>query len=222
MSEDEYIGRAFVRYPPDDPRAIDDLRIAIVVEEDDITSGDLMALDLAMIRAENDNPAGKAQAVCDLHAERVYPPTEVMAWLAEGFGRWIEADGETPLEVCLGLRRPEKKSAANRLDALNRENRRSNLAYEVRRLRLAFRLSRSRAAGIVAASIAAAPDPLTETTLEQFEKALPRDPIFDDVMSEITDETRLKILSHYPPHAYRDLICKSRILQRIAKKSGIK
>jgi hypothetical protein len=222
MSDDD-TGHCFVRYPPAEPRTLDEMRQAIVGTTDDesLSFPDRLALHLAMHLACDDNPARKAHGLCDLHAERVYPPTELMAWLADGFGRWIESEGETPLEVCLGLRRPEKKSAANRIAALNRANRRSNLAVDVRRLRLAFGLSRTQAAGMVAASIEDAPEPMTETTLEQVEKALPPDPQFADIMRGITDETRLAILSRFPPHSYRHLIRKSRILRRIVKKSGI-
>lgn len=221
MSADEY----FVRYPPDppdEPRTVDELRQAIVgTSDDDMAFGDRFALDMAMFCAGSDNPAQKAQALCKLHAERVYPPTEAMAWLADGFARWMDTDGETSLEVCLGLRRPEKKSAANRLAALKRDNRRSNLAEDVRRLRRVFGLSRTEAAGIVAASIADEPDPITETTLEQFEKALPPNPEFDDILDQITEEARIVLLSRFPSHTYRHLMRKSRILQRVAKKSGI-
>ncbi|WP_373510375.1 hypothetical protein [Thiocapsa sp.] len=216
-------GRCFVRYPPGEPQTLGELQRSIVgtTDDEDLSFPDLLALDLAMHRACDDDPAAKAQALCDLHAEGVYPPSEVMAWLADGFGRWIESEGETPLEVCLGLRDPSRRSAANRLRARQERARLSNLVDEVHRLRVAFELTISEAVEMVVARMEDLGEPIEDGYLRDLYRrsGVTHNDDFTDILRSASDETLCAILNRYPLPAYENLL-KERTrptLERIAE-----
>ncbi len=211
---------AYASYPDEQSATPEAFAQSFVMFLEDMSPDKEVSVFAGMMPAGDENPAGKAETIVACHEDRLYPPPAVMAWLAEGFSKWLDTGGETSLEACLGLRRPDMKAGANRLAALERKRARNDLAYDVRTLRRAFGLSRPQAAEMVAAAIADDPDPYESTTLEQAEKAL-HDPYFDEYASRISDDIRASFLSRFPAHAYRHLIDKCPILRRIAEKSGM-
>jgi hypothetical protein len=162
----------------------------------------------ARIQAEKGDSVSFVRSLLHAHEGQVFPPVEVMAWLAGGFAQWMESNGQTRLEDCLGLREPHKGQASNTLKQANKRDQIENLMAEVLRLRIGFGLTVEESVKMSLESEWGRGYGLN-TVFEKY-KDWPgkRDEIGLDIFSRIDDETRKKILARYPRRAYEGLATK--------------
>ena len=217
MSDDDAPIEFFlIAYPPDEPDELDAIKDAVVIPEGDADFWTrLMAHKAWHTSAQalqgNRSTAGLVQSFVDWHEAGIYPTDDAMGWLAEGFTRWLESDGKTPMEVCLGLRKPSGH-AADALKEWHRQNRLSNLVNEIHRLRLAFHLTIQQAVQMVwdiQPDFGRADLPqYTEGYLsDAYKRAkLNQNELATGIFRDMSDDIRKEALARYPRHTYQHLI----------------
>jgi hypothetical protein len=113
LSEDEHLRteRAWVRIPRDiDNMLLEDAeKNPLMLCRNRMTSGqfmDLLLLDSKMRSfKECGNPVLMIEAFLVASREGVYPPNEVMDWLAGCFQAFHDAQGKVPMDTCMGLKK---------------------------------------------------------------------------------------------------------------------
>lgn len=159
----------------------------------------------ARIQAERGDPVSFMRSLRYAHQGQVFPPVEVMAWLADGFAQWVESNGQTRLEDCLGLRKPEKRQASKALDQSKKHMKSEQHMREIFTLIKVFGLKRTEAIKMSLESewgrgVA------ESTALRKYDGWKGKsNKVFIATLLGMNDDDRKKILARYPRRAYEQL-----------------
>lgn len=231
MSEEELLGRVFVRLLPEDLklcdvdswRPIETLHIKLgdsfQSESDNLLSDARMQIEFRrMMFEKTDNPVYVIETFIISYRNGLYPPIWVLSWLCDHFEDWAENAGRKTLDKAFEL--TAGKGQTKPFEKIDIAWRNDNLCLEVWRLRHVFDISLDDACSMVSARL---------QTPEARNIAKKRTNIFQTIKEKTTyvqqniSEKRIRdIVAGRDPFAMKQLSTKEELTRMAMDKKGLK